>query len=407
MSTTYAPSVEARTAHEEELRSFDVLATVHRLRYDLAVRGEIREETLEQVYDEELSYIAEGINRPLRTEFTFQQQDGELVYFDRGEWRPYMSMLVVGVEVAEREARADPRKTFLAERAGADLKIGYRMQNLRPGERMVWDSPFPEAECRRYGPKFVAGLGFQPQRRMGFIYEAVRNEDSSITLTSQSVDNSTDEAFNAVRAVAVYDGEAKLDELVAVYDQTLGNVRGGHFVAGREIGADGIEENAWHAIERHRDVLDYYFENLMRLAKQEHAPFDVLEVEKKRLTYGVWATLKQRLDRDAVSGRTEVPESSPSELQAEIQNAYYQAVLRADVLFGCGGAMGAEEAMLSASSKDVFDLIFGREASPETAQAGVMRCVNCPKCRTYHHEVKAKKGWYHCSNRKCGNKVKA
>lgn len=363
----------------EQLRTFDVLASIDLLKFDLQMYGFVQFETMQRVMDEELTLMAEGIDRPLFTEFTLRQRDGELLYFSESEWRPYVSTLVTGLQTAEREAAEDPRKTFLAEMAVRDLEMGYHMQALQPGERMVWDSPFPEAACQSYGAKFMGSLGFQPARRMGFVYQAEKNADGSVTLRSQSVDNSSSTAFAAVRQAAARDPGLDIESLRMVYDYVLEQELGTEVYAGRVVARNGEEENVWATLQRHQDLADRYLDLLIALAHST-APRPVLEAEKKRLTYGVWALLKKRLDGDALPLPERWHAPGGTHLDSQIQQAYAEAAARADVLFGCGGAI--EAAILETEGKDVFDLIFGpsRPRSDEDSQIpNRIRCIECRK----------------------------
>lgn len=49
----------------------------------------------------------------------------------------------------------------------------------------------------------------------------------------------------------------------------------------------------------------------------------------------------------------------------------------------------------------------GGESASELSDKKVMKCVNCPRCRTYHEELKPKNGKYTCKNKRCGYSVSA
>jgi hypothetical protein len=137
-------SFENLPPNGEGPRSFDVVASVDMYRFDLQVHKRILPETRQRVRDEELTYITEGMNRSLHTSFTLRELDNELVFFDRGQWRPYIGMLVRGLQVAQQEALLDPRKTFQAENAARDLMIGYKLQSLGVNEKLSWDARYPK-----------------------------------------------------------------------------------------------------------------------------------------------------------------------------------------------------------------------------------------------------------------------
>jgi len=389
---------------QEKLKHFDVLASVDLLRYDLQTQGSLRPETSQRVYDEELSYVAEGINRPLRTEFVLREKDGQLVYFSEGEWQPYTALLLNGLESAKQAAAVDYRKSFLADMAAEDLKIGYQMQALEPGQTMAWHSAFPDRENTAYGEAFMGDMGFQPKRRMGFIYQAERNADRSLVLRSQSVDSSDHDAFEAATRAASQTGE--LPDGLKAYDDVLEAKTDQKHNSGRPVDSGEIEENAWQAIHQHRDLVEYYFDNLQTLAGSDYASRTELEHAKKRLTYGFWAALKERLDNNAVPGRraSQYAEHQTSGqhmfIQQEVNAAYHKLQARGETLFGCGGAIRPDETLMNAAPSEVFDAIYDGDKT-EKKDDGTMYCVNCPECKTFHDKVTKVRGKYVCKNGKC------
>lgn len=344
-------------------KSFDVLASVKLVRHDLHFYNNIQPETWRRIYDEELSYIAEGINQPVFTEFKLKRTGGELVYFHNGQWRPYLSSLTRAVQVYGQEAAADPRKKFMHQRAIEDLQIGYQLSGLTPGQSLRWKSSFPEEQMRSYGTEFISNLGFQPERRMGFLYEAVGAPDGSLILKSWSVDNSDEQAFTAGLAAK---------NMLAGYDSKLSQKYGGTFRAGRRAGHRLAEANAWDTVRAHRDLIEDYFMSQIEQLARSSLSDEQLAQAKKRLTYGVWAALKQRLDQGSLLAHEFAGEyGGYDNLSSEVQAAYQNLSQRGEVLFGCGGAIKGEEALQRASSRDVFLSIFGK---------GEKIKMNCPFC---------------------------
>lgn len=351
-----------------EPRTFDVLASLDLYRFDLQTAGFIRPETRQRVYDEELTFIAEGINRPLLTEFVLREKDGQLVYFHNGRWRSYVGSLVSNLELAEKEALADSRRVFLATRAAEDLKIGYRAEALAPGKKLAWYSEFPEREMQLYGEQFIAQeCGFQPKRKMGFIYEIEKTVAGQTIMRSQSVDGNDKDAFEAAMAASGY---GSINEMRQAYDGILSAKYGGNFYAGRPAGAMP-EDNAWGIITCHRDLIDDYFLREIENLAAKNLPRAELEQEKKRLTYGVWAALKNRLESGPVYSDTPAGAGRGFgvSLQQEVAGAYKGLSSRGEVLIGCGGSLNGdgEQALLSVDTADVFESIFGKK-------------MNCPFC---------------------------
>ena len=357
------------TAQKIELeaeKSFDVLASVRLFQYDLDEFGDIRPETRQRVYDEELSYIAEGVNRPLYTEFALHQQDGQLVYFHRGLWRSYIGSLANNLLIAKREAEADGRRGFMAERAASDLETGYQIAALQPGEKLAFKSEFPQAECDRYGEEFISGeLAFQPARKMGFLYEAEKTMDGRTILRSQTVDGNEPDAYAAAMEHGRLGGS--IEDMRDAYDAVMRFKYGGEFFAGRRLEGNIPEENAWEAITRCQYLIDYLMEETEELARQNLTDEEA-EVAKKRLTYGVWARLKEKLDEESLGiALKEYSYTGGDSIQSQVESAYQSAAGRGETLFGCGGSITGEAGTMQAATKDIFESIFGKR-------------MNCPFC---------------------------
>ncbi|HLG91248.1 MAG TPA: hypothetical protein VI336_03780 [Candidatus Saccharimonadales bacterium] len=345
---------------QEQLKSFDVLSSVNLYKFDLQTYGRILPETRQRVYDEELSYIVEGINRPNYKEFMLQSADGQLIYFHNGKWKPYISTLITGLETAKAEAARDYRKNFEVERRTEDLKRGYQMQNLEPGERLTWYYGFPHQELALYGQEFLGDMGFQSGRKMGYLCEAEKTLSGATIIRHQSVDNSENEAFAASMDVSRLGGT--IEDMRDAYDTALKQKYGNEFFAGRRMDDAVPEENAWSVIEENRDLIEDYFMRQIDFLARQNIPTNELETAKKRLTYGVWATIRERLDNGALV----IKKPSGADfgvIHNEVESAYSTLAARGEVLFGCGGSISGEEALLSASSKDVFESIFGRKMS--------------------------------------------
>jgi hypothetical protein len=374
---------ETNQSHEQAV-SFDILASVNMLRYDIEQHRTILPETMERVHDEELSYIAEGIDLHSHTSFDLKN-DPELglVFFDKGRWRPYLGLLMTGLGVAEREASEDPRKTFLAENADRDLKMGYKMEELQPGGVLIWDSEFAEKECARYGEEFMVSLGLQPSRRMGFIYRAEKHHDGSLTLESHTIDNSDSEIFEAVRALQEYDKEADMETLIRTYDGNMRKKYGAEYRAGRLKTDQNTETNAWEFVKSNKPLFNYYFSEIIKLAYSDLEDYELREA-KKNLTIGVWARTRELLD-DRIRGIVAYQPTSENLFVAEqriagdVYHALGRAIARGDVMIGCGGALVASSELDDISS--IFDSIFGKEKSDTSLSYTFNKKMYCVVCQ--------------------------
>ena len=363
----------------ETQKSFNPEASINMIRFDLSCHGEVMPQTLERIQDEELSYFIEGSDRAARTTFALKRDyENQLIYFDRGQWRPYISTLITGLEVAEQEAQGDSRKRFLAEWARENLSQGFQMQALQPGEQKVWYSPYPEKEENIYGSDFLQTCGLVPDRRLGFLYLACCEDDGTVVLETQTVDRSNQESFDAVAKAAAQNPQASMDELLLHYDQVLENTNGGEFYAGRRNAE--VNENAWEIIKQQQDLIKYFIEGLQEIAESPLYGYE-LENAVKRHTYGSWAAFKTRIDRtinkpkDAIN--TSVRVYDYHELRAEVNAAFTDFAAKGIALVGCGGALKmlfGEQDMLDASPQDVFNGIFGNKTGEDKYGSLTFKC---------------------------------
>lgn len=381
---TYGSLWDAEFTHRDvERKSFDPLASVRMLSYDLQRFGYVLSETREQVLNEEMSLMTEGMNRAARPTFLLKRKGNDLVYFKHGDWQSYTGMLITGDQVAGDEAVQDPRRQFLADAATDDLRHGYQMRNLKPGQQYVWYSSYRHDIEARYGKDFMRECGRFPDRQMGFLNRAYCNADGDIILESQTVDRSDKAAFEAAMSKG-YAG-ATMDDMLRAYDTVLKQRYGRDFYAGR-LDAER-NEDAWQMIKLHQDLMNFFMNKLEAIAAQSlNMDERAVEKEVKRHMYGVWAAFKRRLDGEAgasvytVSGAA-LPAAHYAMLQQEVQHAFDDFVSQGKTLLGCGGSiemLQGEEKIFSASTEDVYKAIFGDTITGPTDQYGPLE-FKCTK----------------------------
>ena len=365
----------------EKLKSFNLLAGVNALRYDLQFYGQMLPETLEQVKNEHLSYITEGIDKASRTVFVFKRSGEDLIYFDDGRWRSYGNMLEAGKDAAVHDAELDSRRQFLVDWAENDIQQHERNKLLKPGQSRVWASLYPKDVEEQYGHEFMRSCGLVPERQMGYLYQASCNSDGSITLSSQTIDRSDTDAATAVMAAAERDPTLGLDELTEVYDAFLSAKYGGHFFAGRR--SSERSENAWAEVLKNHDLIDFLMHGLKKLATFT-VKEGLLETETKRLIYGVWAAFSKRLNGTVVSVETSHNVKAIDYLMAyarlnqEVDSAFKAFAKEKRIMSGCGGSLSSfsETDFNNIEAEAVHSQIFALKS----AKTEVMKCVHCPLC---------------------------
>lgn len=369
---TYEEIYEAGFSWRHEQRqSFDPMASVRMFRYDLEHFGQVLPETRERVHDEELSFIAEAVDRASRTQFALRRQGDDLTYYKNGQWQSYTGMLLQGLEVAKHEAQLDPRRQFLAEDAANDLGHLYQIRKLRPGQQYMWYSKYRKDIEDKYGAQFMRECGRFPDRQMGFLYRAYCNADGDVILESQTVDRAVDdEAFAAAMQAGTQGGD--LSVATRAYDATLTRKYGVDMFAGR-LDAEA-NENAWVEIQKHRDLIEFFLSKLEAIAAMPlHA--SALEEATKRHLYGTWAAFKRRLDgvvshANYTLDSSNVPVAHLAMVEREVHDAFTDFARVGRPLVGCGGSiemMQSEQNILRANAEDVYKAIFGEE---ETDQFG-------------------------------------
>lgn len=374
--------------HENQLQVFDILASVDMARFDLDERGYIAPETKQRILDEELTLIVEGVDRPHRTTFVIKNINGQLSYFDQGQWRPYISLLYKGFMAAEQLASSDYHYDFQAQRASDELKEGYAMQGLEPGQSLVVCRRYPKNVELMFGKKILEDIGYQPDRQMGFISLATKQLNGDVVLISQSVDNSNEDAFKLVEQAAE-DGIYDIDILLNIYDEVLSSVLSQSCRAGRLPIKQ--HEDAWNLLQTNQDLAEFLFTEIEKLALSLLPRSELLDA-KKRLTYGVWAAFKKRLDYSNVThGNAQFgyeqskklhslinAHQHHNQLDMEVRVAFQEASAKGEVLLACGGSIGG---IMDANTNDVRDMIFGGKSERGEDKFGSLT-FKCPRGHT-------------------------
>lgn len=395
----------------DEPRSFDIAASVYMFRYDLQTNGSILPETYQQALNEELTYISEGIDRHSHTSFTLQEREElGIVLFQKGEWRSYKGMLMTGLEIAKKEAENDHRKKFLADWAARDLQVGESIQNLKSGEATSWQSVFPEKERQMYGDEFMTECGLQPKRKMGFIYRAERNQNGSITLEAHTIDNSDPDAFNAVEQLLRDNPQANIESQLEAYDDAMFLKTGKVHKAGRLEDSSQNNDEAYEFVKQNTALIEYYFEKIKWLAESSLTGNE-LRQRKERLTYGVWARIKELLNEEQPQMATVTDDlygysplaAQPELLASQIDRAYHRASLRNEVMAGCGGSVKGLS-FDGLSPEEVFDSIFTDvEKKKELSwHGGHVKRGTCVNCHEGPKDVGVKSWCKDCISGHCG-----
>ena len=381
MSVVELEQTEAITYHPQ-------LASVYMLESDISLLGGVRQETLEQVYDEELTFIVEALDRPHKTSFIIDYSESANDFFNkRGDSLSHSYQK--GYEAAKKTAIDRPIYKFHEFRCSQDVKeledLKALMKEGEVGEAVVVLSPFPEEAYRSFGKENLEAIGYRPDRQMGFIRINRKVSDSQVEVTSISMDNSDLTAFKAVAegmGVDVplitssdmylkYRARTQLtdEEITNTYDNFMSRKYGGNFAAGRrKIG----EENAWDFITSQKNACEYYFSELQILASRHDLLIEERAELKEALTAGFWARLSEAESN---------PIAENASLSTEFHGALERAESRYETMVGCGGAIAlAPKSLLENSKSDIFSFIFSNSNHEKqwVWTKGLCRVSGCP-----------------------------
>lgn len=384
---------------QERLRVFDELAPLRMLASDKLTYGSIRPETWRQIQNEELTFLAEGLDAPLQSRFTLRLCDSELVD-ERG--KPLAEVLEKGVRASEQAACADSRLWFMTQRAVHDYHEGQLIESLMEPDSQCntiasW-SPFPVEAFGQYGAALLESQGYQPKRALGFLRVYTKVSDTELVVTSLSVDNSDLTVFRTMAAqfgvsippdelsdnyqayrymgqLSEHDQRSLPSQLLGAYDAAMSSLYAGVYRAGRPY---RFEQNAWEFVTAQTDLLHFYCTELEALSTMPYSS-EMMRREKRRLTYGYWAAVKARfINKQNMPRAYESSIVMMQHLEQEVAGAFARAALRHEVLIGCGGGIGFSADILDVDPENALASIMGDKKEDWVWKDGKCRIDNCP-----------------------------
>jgi hypothetical protein len=190
--------------------------------------------------------------------------------------------------------------------------------------------------------------------------------------------------------------EFLLDELTGVYDRSLQERYGGKWYAGR---SGKQRMNTYEFVCKNQDIVQLLAHAYVEEGYATAQKYDLAAAMAKR-----YARISYQADLPAHSVSMLPTKSyAYAQLMQEIRQAGDEARAEGKVFSGCGASATANG---DTTTDDQYSEAGYGNKSQKT-EKGVMRCVNCPKCRTYHHELKAIGGLFRCKNKDCGHTASA
>lgn len=366
-----------------------------------------------------VTWLAEALNGNMRTSFEFSSDEQELYGEDGGGLTEVFDDSIRAAKLITQE---NPSLKFelrrrLIERGELEEMKAMTNGQLGDTNTIVVISDFP--------PELMASQasigGYNVQRKQTMLRVITLTENGTTRVTTQSLDGSDRRALESIyRSLGKEakpgellqqrihlnlsaQGQDRLaDSLTGVYDDALAHQRGGKWKAGRPGGGG----NTYEFAAQQADLIGWFTDQV----KANPAV-------AKQLLFQLAATAEARYERylkgesieNLVGGITAESLINPGSiaagkgLQVEMFMASQRAASLGKTYNGCGASASAEAEEQSVSEQ-LNSSGYGNKSKTEK---DVMRCVNCPKCRTYHEQLKARGGHFTCQNKKCGYSVKA
>jgi hypothetical protein len=319
---------------------------------------------LEQVADEEATRFAEIIDGPIRTEFEFKSTDSGLV--SKGG-SSLLDLWQNSYELTKNKAKFDVRQKDLVAIREAEYQEGLAVEELarsgKNGDGFLVISAYPEELELKYGKDFVNQEGFNSHRRLAFIRQYTKHNDSVILATA-SVDNSDLDLWSKITGETISDskdllglrfhcGANDLDTLICEYDTLLSAKTNMRHRQGR---TDYSNLETYVFVKNQKDLLDYNMSNLQSIALSNSNYSERLS-QKVQLTKMVASALIYRYENKGAKTLS---------IESEVSLASERASAEGLEFISCGG-------YLSTSEESLLKTI--------TRTNDGMKCVTCPFCK--------------------------
>lgn len=323
----------------------------------------------ERLYHDTTTWLAEVLDGSMRTSFEYTF-DGKELYAEDGS---NLKEIFTG---AIENAPDNPNLAFERRRREIELEEYEDMVEMAAtgSNTMVVVSDFP----RELNEQIEDVGGYNVERKQTMLRVIVRQEDGTISVTSQSLDKSDRQSQESIyrffglqpepgellgqRIYAeINPGRQELlaDELTREYDKTLEEKYGGQYYAGR---TPADMENTYHFVLSQSDLLSVFMAN----PDEENKLGLVAALENR---WNKHQASKGKATEEIVNfGRAVLP-------RMEMQVLAQRAINENRTYSGCGVTLGAS----GTAEGELSNLGYGNKTSEETPYSfnKKMHCVVC------------------------------
>jgi len=335
----------------------------------------------ERTYNDVTTWLAETVDGPMRTEFSYTYRDGELFADDGAPLTPIFENALAD---AERLAREQPELAFEVRRRRYERHELDLMKAMAEGQApntLVVTSDFP--------PELMATSkdvgGYNVRRKQTMQRVITLGTDGRISMVTQSLDGSDRRALKAVYthlgleptsdellgqpielSLSLERQQTLSAELTGVYDRSLIAQKGGEWYAGC---SQRQYQNSYDFVCAQQDLIKPFVE--LYIANPLHA---------ETLRYGLAARIAERYNQAAAGQAIQDVGFAGAPLWQfveELQDAGNRARQAGKTFSGCGLS---ERAALEQTE----DSGYGNQAdkAEKDSISGKVRCINA-SCRKY------------------------
>ncbi len=323
---------------------------------------------LQRAFDEEDSFVAEGLKGNLDTFFDYKLTQNGLVAKD-GELHTIIAKN--GISFYFNKVQNSDKYEFLLERAIYEYEEAQLANKLANGEiearTIISISAYPEEAESQFGQDTVQSLGFHPDLKRALV-RAIEKTSSGVRIYTRSIDSSNLKIWNSIfpelssnsteellRKKLYFSNGAvqSLDEIQVAYENRI-----------FKNTAQQKKKSVWEFMKSRRDLTDHFRNELLNLSSK-NLDGNQLKVALNKLRRDYWSAMKESYDAHN-SGSVYMAGEQPS-LVFSAAGAATEA--RGESVISCGMEIKATADM---TMQELQLQIFGSKDKLE--------CVKCPFC---------------------------
>jgi len=340
----------------------------------------------QRLYDDVTTWLAETLDGSMRTPFTYSFDGRELYARDGGALGKVFDEAIIDAQKFPPHLAFESRRRLKEQ--GEYLEMIAMMKGDLPNT-MVVVSDFPPELMRANRDVW----GYNVARKQTMLRIITKNSDGTLSMRSQSLDGSNRQALEAIYLHCGYtpengellgqrmhieldeeQQEFLIDSLTGVYDQSLAEIYGGTWRAGKQMSK---YINTYDFVRAQSDLINVYIRESIKFGDNPQFLQDITATIHKRFEQFMHAPV---INPKFFADKTFM---DPSILLQEILSAGKDAIEKRKVYSGCGLTLGANNEELSVSG-EMSELGFGSKTTEDKYGSLTFKC---PKGHTNRRPI--------------------